>query len=454
MSLKRFLFIFIMYLVLGAILPFIRYKEISAEHKSKFKTVSYNGNGEAGDRVRILENNTDALDERLRLMAHAEKYIILATFDFACDDSGKDVLCGLLDAAERGVKVMLLVDGFCEILKMRSNKYFSALRSCENAEICVYNKINPFKPWKSMGRMHDKYLIADGKLLIMGGRNISDEFLRDKHNKKIDRDILVYNENAVQNSFIKSVEHYFEEVRNTRYCEEFYPIKSKYLKNSAKTAFSELKNRYNDIVNEKSGFLADGDYSSETTAVNKITLISNPTDIYAKEPHVFHALAQLMEKSKETVIHTPYMVFNNKMYDKFRQVADKSKIGIMLNSVMNSVNIFTASDYFYNKSKLMAMGVDIYELNNFSAYHGKSLTFDNSLCAIGSFNFDIRSTYIDTEIMAVIDSVEINAGLREHMQKYEKFASPAKCEKEKGIPFLKRAGITVIHWFRIIRRLF
>ena len=44
---------------------------------------------------------------------------------------------------------------------LEGNPYFYGLSSHENVEIKLYNKANPLKPWKMMGRMHDKYLIAD-----------------------------------------------------------------------------------------------------------------------------------------------------------------------------------------------------------------------------------------------------------------------------------------------------
>ena len=56
---------------------------------------------------------------------------------------------------------------------------FYGLSSHENVEIKLYNKANPLKPWKMMGRMHDKYLIADGKRYILGGRNTYNYFLGD-----------------------------------------------------------------------------------------------------------------------------------------------------------------------------------------------------------------------------------------------------------------------------------
>ena len=76
------------------------------------------------------------------------------------------ILGALHDAADRGVHIRLLVDGMESWIDMEGNPYFYGLSSHENVEIKLYNKANPLKPWKMMGRMHDKYLIADGKRYI------------------------------------------------------------------------------------------------------------------------------------------------------------------------------------------------------------------------------------------------------------------------------------------------
>ena len=86
----------------------------------------------------------------------------------------------LLEAANRGIKVRILADGFesWDCYGMES-LIFYALSSHENIEVKIYNRANPLTPWKMMGRMHDKYLIADGSIYILGGRNTYNYFLGD-----------------------------------------------------------------------------------------------------------------------------------------------------------------------------------------------------------------------------------------------------------------------------------
>lgn len=69
-------------------------------------------NSEAQERVLCIDNNMDALLWRLRLIEAARERLVLATFDFRDDHSGQDIMAALLNAADRGVQVQILVDGF------------------------------------------------------------------------------------------------------------------------------------------------------------------------------------------------------------------------------------------------------------------------------------------------------------------------------------------------------
>lgn len=66
----------------------------------------------SAERARIIEDNDEALKERIRMISNAKSEIILSTFDFRSDDSGKLMLGALIDAADRGVSVNVIVDGY------------------------------------------------------------------------------------------------------------------------------------------------------------------------------------------------------------------------------------------------------------------------------------------------------------------------------------------------------
>jgi phosphatidylserine/phosphatidylglycerophosphate/cardiolipin synthase-like enzyme len=163
------------------------------------------------ERAKIIEDNNDALKERIRMISQAKEEIILSTFDFRSDDSGKLILGALIDAADRGVSVNVIVDGVSGFLRMRGNAYFEALAAMPEATVKIYNKVNPLKSYKSMGRLHDKYIVIDRQNYILGGRNTFNYFLGDNEgHKNYDRDVLVYCAKTDENSSVNQLIDYYD----------------------------------------------------------------------------------------------------------------------------------------------------------------------------------------------------------------------------------------------------
>lgn len=411
------------YLVLGAVLPYRKQPDVSEEFASGLDVGSFYGEGTSPDRAMVIKENGAALDERIRLIGAAEERIILSTFAFESDEAGKDMLAALLDAADRGVDIKIIADGFNACLYMDHNPYFYALSSKPNVEIKIYNKVNLLTPWTLMGRMHDKYVIADDQAYILGGRNTFGFFLGDyEGHKNHDWDVLVYHDAGLEGeSSLKQVEAYFESVWNLNVCKTFHDSERLSKKVSVKKARNELEQRFESMKRDKPELFTPYSYEAVTEPVHKITLISNPTGIYPKEPEVFYTLIHIMENARKSVyVHTPYIVCNDKMYDSFRQVAEKvPEFRLMTNSAVNNGNPFAAGDYLINKGRLLETGMKILEYEGGISYHGKCMVVDDNLSAVGSFNMDVRSVYLDTELMLVIDSEELNQSLREKMVSYE-----------------------------------
>ena len=172
-----FLIMFILYIVIGASAPFFKQPNVSEETVGMVKETNFYGDEYTSERVRLLVDNGDALEERIRMIAQAEEKIILSTFQFYADHAGKAVMSSLINAANRGVEVQIIIDGVTEITQFTDKKYFLALAETDNVEIKVYNPISVLRPWSINGRLHDKYLIVDDELYILGGRNIFAYFL-------------------------------------------------------------------------------------------------------------------------------------------------------------------------------------------------------------------------------------------------------------------------------------
>ena len=145
------------------------------------------------EKILCIDNNLDALIWRLRVIEAAQKELVFVTFDTEDDLSGRALMAALLHAAERGVKIRVLIDGISGRLHQKKNDCFAVLANAQNVEARFYNPLTMKNRRAASYRMHDKYLIVDDYLYILGGRNSNDLFLgnfRDKYN--VDRDILVY----------------------------------------------------------------------------------------------------------------------------------------------------------------------------------------------------------------------------------------------------------------------
>lgn len=142
--------------------------------------------------MRSIEDTDSALLWRLQLIESAEREVIFSTFDLRADGSGQDLMAALYGAAQRGVRVRVIVDGLNGFLHLQNSGVLRALAAEENVEVRFYDPIDLLRPWKLNYRLHDKYLIADGSKYILGGRNSNDLFLGSyQENQNIDRDVLV-----------------------------------------------------------------------------------------------------------------------------------------------------------------------------------------------------------------------------------------------------------------------
>lgn len=441
----------ILYLAVGAVVPFLTYKEVE-EGTALLPGLEAMVSGEDAktgfsDRAMILETNASAWEERLRLMDQAKERIILSTFDMRDGESTKDLLALILEKADQGVQVQILVDGFSGLVRMTGRSLFQAVGSHPNIEIRHYNPINLLEPWKTQGRMHDKYVIVDDIGYILGGRNSFDYFIGTygTEHESLDREVLVYNPahgtGEGNESSLYEVEKYFEGVWNLDVTKPFADSEKAAEKKSVSDDREMLRERMKTLRKDNPQIFEQTDYNERTVETEGICLVSNPTGIYGKEPMVFYQLTKLMEaKGEATAIHTPYLVCNTYMEKRLKEVNGAvPNMKIVFNSVENGDNFFASSDYLYRKKSLIAMGIPLYEYDGGISTHGKSFTLGEDIAAVGSYNFDLRSTYLDTELMLVIKSKDLTKELNGNLDAIEKGCRKVIDETEYEVP----SGITV-----------
>lgn len=107
----------------------------------------------------------------------------------------------------------------------------------------------------------------------------------------------------------------------------------------------------------------------------------------------------------------------------------------MTNSAANNGNPFGASDYAAYKDRILATGLSVWEYEGGCSYHGKSMVIDDATAIVGSFNLDMRSVYLDTELMLVIQSKDVCRQLTENMEFYEHSARHALADGSYENPY-------------------
>lgn len=369
------------------------------------------------DRAMIIESSTDALDERIRLIEQAEREIIIVTYENHDGESTRDVLAAALSKASEGVKVRFLVDGIAGRFDHTGAELFQAVASHPNVEVRFYNLVQLGTPWRYMGRMHDKYLIVDDWAYILGGRNLFDKFLGDyvQTNQSLDREVLICRDGDGESS-LEVLREYFEGMWAGEDTTSFYTL-PKISEDRRQAVYDALRARLERLRAERPELFAPCDYAARTVPTRGVWLVSNPTTIYAKEPVVFTQLSALMRRAKrDVVIHSPYAVLNRAMRDGLAEIAARVPVTLMVNAVENGANLVANGDYLYHRRDVLSTGAQVLEYAGGKSYHGKAAAIDDCLSVIGSFNMDLRSAYVDTELMLVIRSPEINAELRGYME--------------------------------------
>ncbi len=399
--------------------------------------------------VYVLEDGGGAMIARAWLTQNAERTIDVQYFIFSTDNVGLIAIDYLVRAADRGVKVRLLVD---DLMVDADLTDIATLDSHDNIEIKVYNPgVNLGK--NIMGtakkfltdfraanlRMHNKTFIVDGQVVITGGRTIADEYFDYDHEYNFrDRDVLLLGKetskvNASFNQFWDSPlsvpitslvdptdrnapnEKKFEKLHQYA-CDpnNFWPqIRSK-IENLTQV-FPQIKASGNLIWVDEVTFVSDepgkNDGNSGLGGGGKSTV----------------ALIRLLKNAKTSVdIQSPYLVTTNLGRDLFRDAVKRGvKVRMLTNSLASTDNLEAFAGYQSDRKALLETGVRIFEFRPDAAerkkimtgelqaainyapifgLHAKTMVVDGHTTVIGTFNLDPRSANLNTECITIINN--------------------------------------------------
>ena len=149
-------------------------------------------------------------------------------------------------------------------------------------------------------------------------------------------------------------------------------------------------------------------------AVEKTLLLVNDTAPNPTAPMLWNRMCQLMSTAQKRLwMVTPYLVMDSAMRDDLTAVCASAPedVKVLVNSRETGNNIIASADYTIHRPMAERLGIPLWEFCGGWSMHTKSVLIDDNLSLIGSFNFDPRSAYLDTELMLAVYSEGLNAQL-------------------------------------------
>jgi phosphatidylserine/phosphatidylglycerophosphate/cardiolipin synthase-like enzyme len=410
--------------------------------------------------VYVLEEGGTSMVTRAWLSEYAGKKIDIQYFIFSTDNVGLIALDYIVRAADRGVKVRILLD---DIMVEAKAADLLVLNAHPNIEVKIYNpgvnlgkniidKYNKLrKDFRGANqRMHNKTFNVDDKVVITGGRNIADEYFDYDHEYNFrDRDVLLIGEavQQVDSSFsmfwgsplsvpvtdvvatddkANNNPHGFDKLHQYA-CDtaNFWPqVRDKI--RQLPQAFTAIQQSgdlvWLDSVRFVSDFPGKNDGSKGLGGGGMTTF----------------TLMQLVSQAKTSIdIQSPYLITTELGQKLFRNAVKRGvKVRILTNSLASTDNLEAFGGYQKCRAALLETGVRIFEFRpdaatrykvmtgalqkklNFSpifGLHAKSMVIDGKITVIGTFNLDPRSANLNTECFAVIRSAQVAEGVLKGM---------------------------------------
>ncbi|CAH0294427.1 Cardiolipin synthase C [Peribacillus sp. Bi96] len=403
------LLLYLLYVVATAVVLFYFPKEKEEDRMTKHIRSYFGEKDSTVDRVLLLEDGYESGLARMQMIQDAQHSIDIAYYSISKGETSELLLGALLEAADRGVKIRILLDGICHGLRGELSSVRYALASHENIELRYYETFKPFKPWTWHNRLHDKIITVDGKLGIIGGRNIADKYLANQPPKDFvyDRDVLIFNAKQERDSVINEMKDYLNELWTHPYTSDVFSDLSKRQTEKGKRERDVLSSQYSKAMQTKADFVNPVvDWNTSTTATKKVSFIHNPIERFYKHPFVWRSLVDIAaEANKSVFIQSPYIVPASMLKENVpKEMHSTADWTILTNSVTSTPNVIAFSGYLALRDDIVETGARLYEYSKLYSLHGKSVVYDQRLSAVGSFNLDSRSAFLNTESMVVIDS--------------------------------------------------
>ncbi|WP_206999553.1 phospholipase D-like domain-containing protein [Trinickia mobilis] len=391
----------------------------------------------------LLPRGAEALQMRVALARAATKTLDMQYYIADEDNTGKLLLAAALYAADRGVRVRLLVDdlNFKDI-----DSTMAALSTHPNIQVRVFNPFGSaqqgmFERTENVftqiddftRRMHNKAMIADNQIAIAGGRNLSDEYFG-MSSTLVFRDLDVFAAGPVTHDISAS----FDTFWNSSDSYPLYALNKQHFETADLDATRDaLRAHWRDSADAYDAKPIDKTPLAERIAQQRLGLtwakaefrgdspskITAPSDTYQSPP--MHTLVEALQAAqREVLILSPYFVPHNGGVKVLGELTKRGvRVAVLTNSMASTDAISVQAGYSPYRVPLLQNGVELYEYKPLhetpdapethesiagsesrTSLHAKVYVIDRSTLVIGSMNLDPRSAHLNTELALFIHS--------------------------------------------------
>lgn len=400
---------------------------------------------------RLMPGGDFALNTRLELARRAQRTLDVQYYHIENDETGRYFLRTLRDAAQRGVRVRLLMD---DLYTSGEDTLLLGLAATPNVELRLFNPFatrsgglawrfasSMFHFDRGQRRMHNKLFIADGAMAVAGGRNIGGRyFFQTTGENFLDLDTFV------TGALLPRLQQLFDLYWNSPYVLPVERVSSTSLSREAlQREFDEYTGPANTPEPRKpapNDLLGYSPIAEELNA-GKLGLIWAQAEAYADSPERvaakqvtyggvplldvdsvrYNVLEQVRRARRDVTISSPYLIPGPAGLEIFRQARARGvAISLVTNSLAATDEPLVHTGYRRYRPDMLKIGIDLYELSSqrtrrsvrlgifgsaVGRLHAKTAVFDRQAAFVGSMNFDPRSDINNTEIGLFIKSPEI-----------------------------------------------
>ncbi len=375
----------------------------------------------------LLAENVNSFAARYGTAIHAERSLDLQYYYWKNDLTGKILYHAIIQAAERGVRVRLLLD---DINSHGFDPTYIALDSHKNIEVRLFNPVGSrrhafqravelvLRYSSTSRRMHNKSWIADGRVAIVGGRNIGDAYF-DASESISFRDVDAF----VIGKAVSDAEMIFD-----RYWNSESSVSIRALHKFRNPKLQKLSQRLDVFLNTRMSIeflnmVRERDKLEALFQNESIFHWTADASIFADPPEkaiggkeeiwLGHKIQTLLQSATTDIeIVSPYFIPGNRGVENLRSIVARGvSVSVLTNSLAATDVIAVHGAYARYRKAIIYNGVALFELkqkgikkrsslfgSSSASLHTKSFVIDGTQGFIGSFNLDPRSTSINTEM--------------------------------------------------------